>query len=105
MDKATADVREKLDQVFLPLDAQRPIILRYDPSLDPIMRLGLYGESSLTYLRYLGEEEIKRTLETVDGVAAIKVKGGLEEEIRVELNGQKLTLIGMNIQTVRERLA
>lgn len=105
MDKATADVREKLDQVFLPQDAQRPIILRYDPSLDPIMRLGLFGESSLTYLRYLGEEEIKRTLETVDGVAAIKVKGGLEEEIRVELNEQKLTLIGMNIQRVRDRLA
>ncbi len=105
MDKATADVREKLDQVFLPQDVKRPIILRYDPSLDPIMRLGLYGESSLTYLRYLAEEEIKRTLETVDGVAAIKVKGGLEEEIRVELNEQKLTLIGMSIQNVRDRLA
>jgi len=105
MDNATADVREKLDQVFLPLDAKRPIILRYDPSLDPIMRLGLYGDASLTYLRYLAEEEIKRVLETVDGVAAVKVKGGLEEEIRVELNEQKLTLIGMDIQTVKNRLS
>ncbi len=105
MDKATADVREKLDQVFLPQDAERPIILRYDPSLDPIIRLGLYGESSLTYLRYLAEEEIKRALETVEGVAAVKVKGGLEEEIRVELDEQKLTLIGINIQSVRDRLS
>ena len=105
MDKATSDVREKLDQVFLPEDADRPLILRYDPSLDPIMRLGLYGDASLTYLRYLAEEEIKRILETVEGVAAVKVKGGLEEEIRVELNEQKLTLIGMDIQLVRDRLA
>ena len=99
MDNATADVREKLDQVFLPQDSKRPIILRYDPSLDPIMRLGLYGDASLTYLRYVAEEEIKRNLETVEGVAAIKVKGGLEEEIRVELNEQKLTLIGMDIHS------
>jgi len=59
MNKATADLREKLDQVFLPQEVKRPIILRYDPSLDPIMRLGLYGERSLFYLRYLAEEDIK----------------------------------------------
>ena len=105
MDKATSDLREKLDQVFLPEDADRPLILRYDPSLDPIMRVGLYGDASLTYMRYLAEEEIKRILETVEGVAAVKVKGGLEEEIRVELNEQKLTLINMDIQLVRDRLA
>jgi len=105
MNKATADLREKLDQVWLPEEVKRPIILRYDPSLDPIMRLGLYGERSLFYLRYLGEEDIKRKLETLDGVAAVKVKGGLEEEIRVELDEQKLTLIGINIQQIKNRLA
>ena len=105
MNKATADVREKLDQVILPDDAKRPIILRYDPSLDPIIRVGLYGKASLTRLRYIADEQIKRALETVDGVAAVKVKGGLEEEIRVELDEQKLTLLGMDIQTVKTRLA
>jgi HAE1 family hydrophobic/amphiphilic exporter-1 len=105
MNQATSDVREKLDQVFLPEEVKRPLILRYDPTLDPIMRLGLFGDRSLFYLRYLGEEDIKRRLETIDGVAAVKVKGGLEEEIRVELNEQQITLIGIDIQQVRNRLA
>ncbi len=105
MNLATADVREKLDQVFLPEEAERPLILRFDPTLDPIMRFGLYGEASLIYLRYLADEEIKRALETVEGVAAVKIKGGLEEEIRVDLNEQQLTLIGIDIQQVRNRLA
>jgi HAE1 family hydrophobic/amphiphilic exporter-1 len=105
MNQATADVREKLDQVFLPLEVKRPLILRYDPSLDPIMRLGLFGERSLFYLRYLAEEDIKRKLETIEGVAAVKVKGGLEEEIRVELNEQQLTIIGIDIQLVKNRLS
>ena len=105
MNKATADVREKLDQVRLPQEVRRPLILRYDPTLDPIIRIGLYGKAGLTYLRYLGEEEIKRALETVEGVAAVKVKGGLEEEIRVELNEQKMALIGIDIQAVKARLA
>ncbi len=105
MDKAISEVREKLDLVFLPDDAEKPIILRYDPSLDPIIRLGLTGGPDLFFTRYVAEEQIKRELETVDGVAAVKVKGGLEEEIWVELNEQKITLMGLDIQQIRQRLA
>jgi HAE1 family hydrophobic/amphiphilic exporter-1 len=105
MNIAVQDVREKLDQVFLPLDAEKPLILRYDPTLDPIMRLGLYSDLSLFALRYIAEEEIKRDLETIDGVAAVKVRGGLEEEIRVELDERQLVLLGLDIQEVNRRLA
>ncbi len=104
MDDAMAEVREKLDLVFLPDDAERPIILRYDPSLDPIIRLGLTGGNDLMFTRYVAEETVKRTLETLPGVAAVKVIGGLEEEIRIELNEQQLTLLGLDIQQVRQRL-
>ncbi len=44
-------------------------------------------------------------MESVDGVAAVKVKGGLEEEIRVELDERKITLMGLNIENIRQRLA
>ena len=104
MNQATAEVREKLDQVFLPDETKRPLILRYDPTLDPIIRYGLYGSENLADLRNIAETSIKRKLETVSGVAAVKVKGGLEEEIRVELNEQQLTLIGINIEQIRQRL-
>jgi len=105
MNEAISEVREKLDLVFLPNDAEKPIILKYDPSLDPIIRLGLTGGPDLFFDRYVAEEEIKRALETVDGVAAVKVKGGYEEEIRVDLNEQKISIMGLDIQQVRQRLA
>ena len=44
MDYAGLDVREKLDALELPLEVNRPAILRFDPSLDPIMRFGLFRE-------------------------------------------------------------
>ncbi len=105
MNDAMGEVREKLDLVFLPEDADRPIILRYDPSLDPIIRLGLTGGRDLFFTRYVAEETVKRTLESLPGVAAVKVIGGLEEEIRIELNEQQLTLLGLDIQQVRQRLS
>jgi HAE1 family hydrophobic/amphiphilic exporter-1 len=105
INEAISDVREKLDQVFLPPEIERPIILRYDPTLDPIMRIGVYGEESLFYLRRISEEEIKRALEQIPGIAAVKVKGGLEEEIRVEIVEQKLALTELNITQVKNRLS
>ena len=70
MDFAALDVRERLDVLELPDDATRPVILRYDPSLDPVMRIGLTGDEELVRLRLIGEREVKRLLERVEGVAA-----------------------------------
>jgi multidrug efflux pump subunit AcrB len=104
MDAASQDIREKIDRVNLPLDVAKPLLLRYDPSLDPFMRIGLFGEHTLYDLRFLAENEIKRELERVPGIAAVKVKGGLEEEIHVALNERQLALIGLDIAEVIRRL-
>ncbi|MEZ5276586.1 MAG: efflux RND transporter permease subunit [Opitutaceae bacterium] len=99
------EIREKVDRVRLPDEARRPLLLHYDPSLDPIMRMGLYGPQSLYELRYLAENEIKRELESLPGVAAVKVKGGLEEQYHVSLDEEKISLMGLDINQVNNRLA
>ena len=105
MDLAALDVRERLDMLRLPADADRPILLRYDPSLDPIMRLALSGEDDLVRLRLIGEEQVKRTLERIEGVAAVVVSGGLEEEIQVEIDERQLANLGLTIDQIVNRLA
>jgi len=111
MSDATQDVLEKLDLVFLPEEAKRPLILHYDPSLDPVMELSLSGqgerfegEQGLRRLRRLAELQIKKELEPIKGVAAARVRGGLEEEIHVLLEEEALRRTGLGIQHVIERL-
>jgi HAE1 family hydrophobic/amphiphilic exporter-1 len=105
MDLAALDVRERLDVLRLPAEADRPILLRYDPSLDPIMRLGLHGQEDLVHLRLVGEEQVKRALERIEGVAAVVVSGGLEEEVQVELDERQLANLGLTVERVINRLA
>ncbi|MDY7094678.1 MAG: efflux RND transporter permease subunit [Acidobacteriota bacterium] len=106
MDLAALDVRERLDVLQLPADAERPVLLRFDPSLDPILRLGLYGgEDDLVRLRLLAEEQVQRALERIEGVAAAVVSGGLEEEIQVQLDEQRLDNLGITADQVLARLA
>jgi HAE1 family hydrophobic/amphiphilic exporter-1 len=112
MSEATQDVLEKLDLVFLPEEAKRPLILHYDPSLDPVMELSLSGEgprfegeAGLRRLRRLAELRLKKEIEPVKGVAAVRVRGGLEEEIHVAVEEEALRRTGISIQQVIERLA
>lgn len=106
MNRATQDIRERLQTTFLPADASRPLILRYDPSMDPIMRIALSmepgtsrlsDEGQLFLLRDLAVQEIQRELEAMDGVAAVSVRGGLEREILVEPREDWLAARGLTI--------
>jgi HAE1 family hydrophobic/amphiphilic exporter-1 len=132
MDYAGLDVREKLDALELPLEVQRPSVLRFDPSLDPIMRFGLYrmpseeedrpvergqqavyasynpgagfDEDALKVLRRFAEEEIKKELEASAGVAAVKVSGGLEDEIQVLIDQARMAQLQLPIEDLAYQL-
>ncbi len=104
VDLAVLDIRERLDRLRLPLDAEPPILLRYDPSLDPIMRLSLAGATDLLTLRKVAEDVVKRRFEVIDGVASVQIGGGLEEEIRVEVDEARLARLGLALPQVIARL-
>lgn len=97
MDFAVLDVRERLGLVRLPDEADVPRVLRYDPSLDPIVRLSFTGERDLSELRQVADRWLKPRLEAVEGVAAAKVRGGLEPEIVVEADQDRLAALGLTL--------
>jgi HAE1 family hydrophobic/amphiphilic exporter-1 len=105
MDFATLKLREKLDLLRLPMGATKPVILRYDPNQEPIMKLGLTGDADLGRIRYIAEREVKQALESIEGVAACSISGGLEDEIHIDINEQQLSLLNIPITTVANRLA
>jgi multidrug efflux pump subunit AcrB len=104
MDLVSQAVREKIDRLRLPEGAQRPLLLHFDPSLDPILRVGLSGPQSLFELRHMAEQDVKRRLESLTGVAAVQVKGGLEEEFLVAIDESKLSQLRLDITQIGQRL-
>lgn len=105
MDYAGLDVREKIDLVRLPEEALVPLLLKYDPSQDPVVRIGLTGDAPLVALRHVADDVLKKEIEALQGVAAARVSGGLEEEIRVEVDESRLSALGVTIGAVNQALA
>ena len=112
MEQASLETRDKLDILSLPLEAEKPVLLRFNPSTDPIIRLGLsgsdaqagYSEAQLKQLRRFADDDLKKRLEPVAGVAAVKVGGGLEDQISVAIDQQKLAQLNLSVDDIAQRL-
>jgi HAE1 family hydrophobic/amphiphilic exporter-1 len=127
IDVARMEVREKLDALQLPLEADRPVLLRFDPSLDPIIRFGLFvapepaltadagtaplpddpmafDDGRLKVLRRFADEQLKKELESTPGVAAVKISGGLEDEVQVLIDQKKLAQLDLTTGQIAEVL-
>lgn len=114
MDFAGIEVRERLDLLQLPLEASRPLLLRFDPSTEPVMRLALVdagaaaaagtSEERLKFLRRFADDRLKPDIESIEGSAAVKVSGGYEDEIHVHADQERLAQLGLSIQHVAQRI-
>jgi hydrophobic/amphiphilic exporter-1 (mainly G- bacteria), HAE1 family len=102
MDMLSMEVREKLDRLILPQEAEHPIVLSFDPSLDPVMRVALSGNGELNDMRRLAERKIKLDLETIKGIASAQVKGGLEDEVQIDIDQERLAALSIPIDQVRQ---
>ena len=104
MQIATLHVREKLDiaryQVGYPQDAERPNILRWDPSAKPILGLAITGEVPILDLKEGVREIIKPRLEQVEGIAFAQISGDIERVIDVEVDRDKLALFNIDLTTI-----
>jgi HAE1 family hydrophobic/amphiphilic exporter-1 len=115
MDMAGVDIRDRLDVINLPLEAEKPVLLRFDPSSEPVLRYGfalddskltqpLATEDRLKQLRRYADEQLQKDLESIDGVAAVKISGGLEDEIHVLVDQERLAQLQIPLDLVAQRL-
>jgi HAE1 family hydrophobic/amphiphilic exporter-1 len=107
--EAASECRDKISTIrgTLPRDILEPIIDKFDPSSAPIVSYGVVSRGArlnTAELRLLVEDEIKPLVERVDGVGQVSVVGGLEREIKVKADVDKLALFGLSLAQVGQAI-
>lgn len=99
IDAVAADLRSRLDGIRrdLPQDIQNPQISKFDFNARPVMVLGVTGDRPLQELRRLVDEEIRPTLSGVQGLGNVGVVGGLEREVQVRVDPDRLAQYGLSL--------
>ncbi len=106
LDAATNDVRDRLDRIIddLPEETERPELRKFDPNSAPILIYGAASDLDPIELRRLIDDQISYRMEQVPGVATLDVWGGLEREIRIEIDLDRLRALQLSLDTVRNAI-
>ncbi|MEI8216854.1 MAG: efflux RND transporter permease subunit [Eubacteriales bacterium] len=107
MNFAALDMREKVGLIkqYLPDKAAEPIILAVNPNMAPIMQIYVSSNMPLAQLYTIVNDELMSPIERSEGVAAATVFGGVEDEISIELDQQKLSAYGLSLSQISQILA
>lgn len=109
MDFAVQNLREQTDLIssaVLPDDASSPLIFKFDPAMLPIVIYGVTSDNlEIDELKKEVEDNIAPRLERLPGVAQVNLQGGMEREIIVSLNRDKMNHYNIDFNTVANILA
>jgi HAE1 family hydrophobic/amphiphilic exporter-1 len=92
INEAVNDVREKVSGAVrrLPPNVLPPVVQKQDPDSEPILVLSISGKRSPRELSEIADKQVRRAIETVDGVAQVSISGGRLRQINVMLDLNKM---------------
>ncbi|MBI2688390.1 MAG: efflux RND transporter permease subunit [Acidobacteria bacterium] len=103
---AVEDVREKVSAAMrkLPPNVLPPTVAKADPDNDAIVTLAVHGKRPVRELTEIADKQVRRALETIDGVGAMDVIGGQLRQINVFLDIDKMNAYNLSAQEVERAL-
>ena len=101
------EVQKALGPIGVDTAVEEIIVRRFDPRQAPVLTYGLIapnGKLDLAELRQLARRQIGPNLEQLTGVAEVRVTGGREKEIRIQLDSYKLDAFKVTLAQIEQRL-
>ncbi len=107
MNFATLDMREKVSMIedYLPENASEPMVLKMNMDSTPVMQVYVSGDMPLDRLYAKVDENVVSAFERSSGVASVSVTGGLETEIAITLEQERLLGYGLSLSSLSQMLA
>jgi len=102
---ATQNVSDKVNQIAdLPATAQRPLVAMVDTGAAPIMQIAVSGDRPLSDVTRIADEQIKRTIQHLDGIGNVEIVGGTDREISVLLDPHKMLAYEVTVDELQAAL-
>jgi hydrophobe/amphiphile efflux-1 (HAE1) family protein len=99
IESAAQDVREKVAGALrnLPPNILPPVIQKADPDADPVISVVVASDRSLRETSEIADKQIKRALETIDGVGEVSLNGARVRQIKILVDADRLNAHGITV--------
>jgi hydrophobic/amphiphilic exporter-1 (mainly G- bacteria), HAE1 family len=107
LDEALNDVRSSIDLVYdaLPEGASRPMIIKLNTSMMPIMQYAITAEDSYPGIKKIIEDNLITVLNRIDGIGNISLSGSPQRYVYIDIDPTKLNSYGLSLETVGSAIA
>ena len=101
-DVAAQEVRNKIDLIVndLPVTAEKPIVQKLDTDATPVLRVAVSAPRSLKEVTDVADKQIKRRIESINGVGDVQIVGGRTREIEIWVDPDKLRAFNVTVAEV-----
>lgn len=107
LDRAVEDARDALNRIRadLPADITEPVITRMDAASQPVGYFAVQAEGMTPEeISWFIDNDLQRELLAVPGVAGVTRTGGVDREIRIELDPARMLAFGISADQVNNQL-
>jgi HAE1 family hydrophobic/amphiphilic exporter-1 len=104
--EAVEDVREKVSGAMrnLPPNVLPPVVQKADPDSDPVVTLAINGNRPVREITEIADKQIRRALETIDGVGGVALSGDRQRQINIMLDLDKMNGYNLSAQDIEKAL-
>ncbi|HEX8852938.1 MAG TPA: efflux RND transporter permease subunit [Pyrinomonadaceae bacterium] len=101
-DVAAQEVRDKVGLVVpdLPETAETPTVQKLDTDAAPVLRIAVSAPRSLRDVTDIADKQIKKRIESINGVGNVGIVGGSRREIQVMLDPDKMRAFNITVPEV-----
>jgi multidrug efflux pump subunit AcrB len=106
LDEASNNIRERLEfaKRDLPDDAEVPMTFKFNTAMMPILFIGFTADESYPRLYQFVDKYIADRVKNVPGVGAVQILGGLERQIKVQLDRERTQAYGLSLQGIADKI-
>jgi len=103
---AASDIRDKvgLAEAHLPDDAQKPLILKFDASMMPVMVLNIKGDLPVNKMYDIVDRYVVDRLKEVPGVGAATIMGGKQNKVNIDIIPSKIVQYNLSLSQIKQMI-
>jgi HAE1 family hydrophobic/amphiphilic exporter-1 len=107
LEVAAQDVRDHINNALpdLPKGIDPPVVAKSDPDSSPILYVTLSSPGSIRDITEIADKQVRRQIESINGVGEVKIVGGRKRQVNVWLEPAKLEAAGVTAVDVQNALA
>src|SRR5919107_5067813 len=105
-DIAAQEVRDRVNRVIplLPKTIDQPTVEKFDPDAAPVLTLAVSASKPIRDITEFADKNLRRRLESINGVGQVLVLGGRERQVNIKLDGARLQAYNLTVTDVSKAL-